>query len=87
MYTVYTMPNCPDCKNAKDLLKRQGHEFEEKVAGQDFTREQLMELVGNVRTLPQITVQNQDGVFYVGGFKDLAKLLNGGGATIRKIAQ
>lgn len=86
-YIVYSMPNCPDCLNAKNLLKREGKEFTEKVAGQDFGREELVNLLGPVRTLPQITVENQDGVFHVGGYRDLAKLLSGSGGTVRKVGQ
>lgn len=86
MFTVYTMPNCPDCKNAKDLLKREGKDFEEKVAGVDFTQQELIDLVGPVRTLPQITRSGDEGLFYIGGYRDLVKLMAGGGSTVRKIA-
>lgn len=85
MYTVYSMPNCPDCKNAKDLLLREGKEFAEKIAGKDFTREELVELLGPVRTLPQITVRNEEGLFHIGGYRDLAAKFAGGGVTVRKL--
>lgn len=68
-YTVYTMPNCPDCKNAKDLLNRKGFSFEEVT---EFTPQELVERVGPVRTLPQILVKNEHGLWHVGGYKDLA---------------
>lgn len=87
MFTVYSMPNCPDCMNAKNLLKREGMEFQEKVAGQDFTREELVELIGPVRTLPQITRSTEEGLFHIGGYRDLVALMNGGGSTVRKIEQ
>lgn len=87
MFTVYSMPNCPDCLNAKNLLKREGKDFEEKVAGQDFTREELVELIGPVRTLPQIVMTTDHGLVHVGGYRDLVKLLAGGGATVRKVEQ
>lgn len=87
MFTVYSMPNCPDCMNAKNLLKREGMEFVEKVAGQDFTREELVQLVGPVRTLPQITRATSEGLFHVGGYRDLVSLMNGSGATVRRIEQ
>lgn len=86
-YVVYSMPNCPDCMNAKNLLKREGKEFIEKLAGQDFGRDELLDLLGPVRTLPQITVETQDGLFHVGGYRDLVKLLAGSGASVRKVGQ
>lgn len=82
-YTVYTMPNCPDCKNAKDLLNREGYKFSEVS---EFTYEHLIDIVGPVRTLPQITVQNDDGLFHVGGYKDLVKVIAGDSGSLRKIA-
>lgn len=81
-YTIYTMPNCPHCVAAKELFKREGLEFTEV---KEFTREELLELVGPVRTLPQILVKNDDGLFHIGGFSDLQALRTGKGNTLRKI--
>lgn len=85
LYTVYTMPNCPDCKNAKDLLHRKGKSFDEVT---EFTREELINLVGPVRTLPQILVKNEQGLWHVGGYKDLVTYIAAGehpGASVRLI--
>lgn len=69
-FAVYTMPNCPDCQNAKNLLKSKNIPFQELVAGRNFSREEFTELFGEeVRTLPQIVdIANQ---VHVGGYKDL----------------
>ncbi|UKL15068.1 glutaredoxin 3 [Pseudomonas phage hairong] len=73
-YTVYTMPNCPDCKNAKQLLETRGCEFEEVT---DFTPNELRALVGPVRSLPQIILDQGGARFHIGGFKDLQSYLTG----------
>ena len=41
--------------------------FEERVIGEGWTKEQLLEAVPNARTVPQIFL----GEEYVGGFTDL----------------
>jgi len=82
LYIVYTMPNCPDCKNAKDLLTRKGLEFSEVT---QFTPQELVEKVGPVRTLPQIIMDNASGQYHVGGYKDLVNHLNTEGINLRKI--
>lgn len=89
-YAVYTMPSCPDCKNAKDLLTRIGADFEEVT---EFTPAELVALVGPVRSLPQIVLYdigaNADHVtaYHVGGYKDLVKLNAGDLSNLRKISQ
>lgn len=73
-YTVYTMPNCPDCKNAKQLLESRACEFTEVT---DFSPQELIAQVGPVRSLPQIIV-TRGGTserYHVGGFKDLSKFI------------
>lgn len=87
MYIVHTLPtHCPYCVQAKDLLKIKGKDFKERVAGQDFSKEQLEELLGPVRTLPQILQVNANGdLVHIGGFTDLRTQLAGGGATVRII--
>lgn len=87
MYILHTLPtHCPYCVQAKDLLKIKAKDFQERVAGQDFSKEQLEQLLGPVRTLPQILQVNAHGdLIHIGGFQDLRKQLAGGGATVRRI--
>lgn len=83
-FTIFTMPNCPDCKNAKDLLTREQQSYTERT---EFTREELQDLVGPVRTLPQIVVRTAEGKFHVGGYKDLVAYFNSDGtAEVRKLS-
>jgi glutaredoxin 3 len=55
---------------AKDLLRAQGMEYEERNISQGtWTREQLMEAVPGARTLPQIFIDDQ----LIGGYDQLKK--------------
>lgn len=73
LYTIYTMPNCPDCKSAKELFIREGLSFIEVT---EFTPAELIEKVGPVRTLPQIIVKGSE-TFHIGGYKDLLSYRKG----------
>jgi glutaredoxin 3 len=66
---IYSKPNCPYCIRAKMLLQQKGVQYEERVIGEGYTKQQLLEVVPNARTVPQILL---DGVL-VGGFDDLQK--------------
>jgi glutaredoxin 3 len=68
---VWSKPNCIWCDRAKDLLTREGYVYIEKILGVNATKEDLLESVPNVRSVPQIFV---DGV-YVGGFQELQDFL------------
>jgi len=70
-FIVWTKPNCPNCDQAKALLKNKGIEYEERNIGVDWTKEQLLEAVPTARTVPQIFM----GEEYVGGYTDLKQKL------------
>ncbi len=68
--TVWSKDQCPYCVMAKDLLRAQGMEYEERNISQGtWTREQLMEAVPHARTLPQIFIDDQ----LIGGYDQLKK--------------
>jgi glutaredoxin 3 len=71
--TVWSKDACPFCVQAKALLESKGIEFEERNVSKDWTREQLLEVVPNARTLPQIFLDDK----LVGGFTELRKHLQG----------
>lgn len=87
-YIVYTMPNCPDCKNSKDLLTRKGLSFVEVT---EFSPQELIDKVGPIRTLPQILMvdagdhDHAGAVYHVGGYKDLTDHLLTGAKVLRKL--
>ena len=64
---VWSKDQCPYCDQAKALLKSRNIEFEERNIMHDWTREQLLEAVPNVRTVPQIFLDDK----LVGGFTEL----------------
>jgi glutaredoxin len=64
---VWSKQNCPYCVKAKYLLNSKGYEYEERVIGEGWTREQLLEAVPTARTVPQIFI----GEELVGGYDQL----------------
>ena len=68
---VWSKDFCPFCVQAKTLLESRGIEYEERNVSLDWTREQLLEVVPNARTLPQIFLDQE----LVGGFTELRKKL------------
>ena len=68
---VWSKENCPYCLQAKALLDMKGIEFEERNIQQGWTREQLLEVVPNARTVPQIFLDDK----LIGGFTELRQHL------------
>lgn len=54
MYTIYGKTNCAQCDAAKRFLTSRGVDFEYKTFGVDYTMDELMELPGVTREMPQI---------------------------------
>jgi glutaredoxin len=69
MNVVWSKENCAFCVKAKQLLKSKGIEFEERVIGSAWTKEQLLQQVPDARTVPQIIIEGK----LVGGFIELQK--------------
>ena len=73
--TVFSTKTCGWCRRAEELLRRTGIPFETiDVTGDDEAREELIERA-NWRTVPVIFVEGQP----IGGYRELAALLNAGG--------
>ena len=64
---VWSKPNCSYCDQAKALLKQRNIVYEERIIGDGWTREHLLEAVPNARTVPQIFIDD----ILVGGFTEL----------------
>lgn len=64
---VWSTLTCSFCKQAKAELTKRNIEFEERIIGVDWTKEQLNEMVPNARTVPQIFIDGN----YVGGYTEL----------------
>jgi glutaredoxin len=68
---IWTKYHCTYCDMAKKLLEQQGIKFEERKIGDGYTKEELLEVVPNARSVPQIFL-NED---YIGGYNELQKHL------------
>jgi glutaredoxin len=66
---VWSKTSCPYCVQAKTLLTQKGYEIEERLIGNGYTKEQLLESVPMARTVPQIFLEGE----YIGGYEDLVK--------------
>jgi glutaredoxin len=68
---VWSKPACPYCVKAKNLLKNKGIEYEEKNIAEGYNIQDLLELVPNAKTMPQIWLDGE----HLGGYDQLeAKL-------------
>jgi glutaredoxin 3 len=70
---VWSKPQCPNCDQAKALLKLNDIAYEERMIGEGYTKEQLLEVVPAARSVPQIILDGK----LIGGFTDLKKHLQG----------
>ncbi len=70
---IWSKDNCPNCVQAKNLLKLKGVAYEERMLGDKWTREDLLALVPTARTMPQVFLDDK----LIGGFSELKQLLVG----------
>ena len=70
---VWSKPACVFCEKAKNLLKTKGIEYEEKHIAQGHKIQDLLEMVPNARTMPQIWLDEE----HIGGYFELEKKLDG----------
>ena len=69
---VWSKPMCGYCVKAKSLLKNRGIEYEEKNIAEGHKIQDLLALVPNARTMPQIWLDEE----HIGGYPELEKRLN-----------
>ena len=67
--TIYTKDLCGYCDMAKAKFDQLGLKYETKNLGTDITREELLEILPNARTMPQIVINNK----VIGGYDQLIK--------------
>lgn len=77
MIEIYGKEQCPFCVQAKQLCETRSYPFVYKQLGQDFTREEVMELFPGARTFPQIKVNGTA----IGGYEQLRKYIEETGYT------
>ena len=69
---VWSKPNCPQCTSAKQLLKFNNIEYEEKNIADGHKIQDLLALVPNAKTMPQIWLGDK----HIGSYKELQEKLN-----------
>tara|TARA_B100000902_G_scaffold8096_1_gene10236 strand:+ start:461 stop:736 length:276 start_codon:yes stop_codon:yes gene_type:complete len=69
---VWSKPNCGYCVKSKSLLKNKGIEYEEKNIAEGHDIQEMLKLVPNARTMPQIWIDDK----HIGGYDQLEKFLN-----------
>ena len=68
---VWSKPGCSQCDSAKHLLKTKGIEYEEKNIAEGYKIEDLLALVPNAKTMPQIWLDEE----HIGGYRELQEKL------------
>jgi len=68
---IWTKNGCGYCNLAKSLLRENYAEIEERNIQQDWTKAQLLYVLPDVKTVPQIFIDGK----YVGGYEELKKYL------------
>ncbi len=68
---VWSKPSCVYCEKAKALLKSKDIEYEEKNIADGHKIQDLLEMVPNARTMPQIWLDEE----HIGGYFELEKKL------------
>jgi glutaredoxin 3 len=68
---IWGKPRCPYCDKAIALCTKEGLKYTYYQLDEDYTKEELLELFPNVKTLPQITIDNK----YIGGYMELRNYL------------
>jgi glutaredoxin len=68
---VWSKPACPFCVKAKNLLKNRGIEYEERNIAEGYKIEDLLALVPNARTMPQVWLDGE----HLGGYYELEETL------------
>jgi glutaredoxin len=72
--TMYSKIDCVQCDQAKELFSNYDVELNVEYVGEDITREQLLDIVPNARSVPQIFIDGK----YVGGLAELKTYIKEG---------
>ena len=54
MFEIYGKPNCSWCEKAKALITSKGDTYKYLELGVDYNLEELYDIFGDVKTVPQI---------------------------------
>lgn len=70
-YIIYGKDNCQFCNKAKALLEKQNAQFDYLTLGKDYSKEELLELAPDAKTVPQIWFDVNGELFHIGGYMEL----------------
>ena len=83
-FIIYTIPICPYCIRAKDLLARNNFSFEEITFDERDSEESVRKLedlfkkTNGTKTFPQIFDIRNNNEMHIGGYTNLQKKFDGG---------
>ena len=66
---IYSKDNCSNCIKVKNRLNKYNPKI--LLLGKDITRKEFFEKFPNIKTLPQVIINNQ----LIGGYNDIEKWL------------
>jgi len=64
---IWSKENCYSCEQAKILLKQKGVEYQERMIGKGWTKEDLLTVAPSARSVPQIFFGDE----CIGGYSEL----------------
>lgn len=64
---IWSKTNCPQCVSVKQLLTNLNLSYEERQIGEGWTKEDLLAVVPNAKSVPQVFI---DGV-HIGGLREV----------------
>lgn len=68
---IWSRYECTFCDQAKALMAQRGIKFEERKIGDGWTTEELLEIIPNAKSVPQIFIEGR----HIGGYNALQKYL------------
>ncbi len=71
MIKIYGKSNCPQCDKAKQICESLNLEYQYNQLDVDYTKEELLSIFPQARTMPQISVNGQP----VGGLKSFIEVV------------
>jgi len=66
---IWSKENCSHCKTTKLFLEQKNLPYEERVIGRDVSKIDLLEVVPDAKTVPQVFIDDD----LVGGYQDLVQ--------------
>ncbi|MEK9886463.1 MAG: glutaredoxin [Pelagibacteraceae bacterium] len=75
---IWSKDDCIFCQKAKRELDIRSIPYEERKLGDGWTKEQLLEMVPDAKTVPQIFMWGE----YVGGYTDLQTYIENHGMNV-----